>query len=332
MAIEPAGEATYLSGADENGAAYASGDDDGEAAPASEAGEVETARASGGAGGRRNRVALIMGLSALAHLAILAVTAIVRPSEGLTEGEIVRRDYIVKLEALTRTDAQARHDGAPPERGAGAQTERGVGAQTERGSGAADAAREGRRGELPGGGAVWGRDVVGPHDGSAGFVEGAAAGVNAEGARAGDGGAVVIEAGGDARSCPGGGLCLGVEGAKGKGGVKHVGGPKIVALPGAMHGGALEPAAVRRVVRRDFGKFRMCYENRLKADPRLAGRVTVRFVIGGDGTVLRVANGGSDLPDPQVVACVVRTFGGMSFPRPEGGDVTVVFPVLFSAR
>ena len=42
------------------------------------------------------------------------------------------------------------------------------------------------------------------------------------------------------------------------------------------------------------------------------------------------ADGGSDLPDQSVVQCVVRGFGNLSFPQPEGGMVTVVYPIMFN--
>jgi hypothetical protein len=42
------------------------------------------------------------------------------------------------------------------------------------------------------------------------------------------------------------------------------------------------------------------------------------------------ADGGSDLPDQSVVQCVVRGFGNLSFPQPEGGMVTVVYPIIFN--
>jgi hypothetical protein len=57
--------------------------------------------------------------------------------------------------------------------------------------------------------------------------------------------------------------------------------------------------------------------------------VSVRFVIGRDGSVSNAANGGSDLPDSGVVQCVVRSFYGLSFPQPEAGIVTVVQPLMF---
>jgi hypothetical protein len=58
--------------------------------------------------------------------------------------------------------------------------------------------------------------------------------------------------------------------------------------------------------------------------------VTTSFVIGRDGAVTSATDAGSDLPDPSVVSCVVRAFYGLSFPQPEGGIVTVKYPITFS--
>jgi hypothetical protein len=94
--------------------------------------------------------------------------------------------------------------------------------------------------------------------------------------------------------------------------------------------GRLPPEVIQRIVRQNYGRFRMCYEQGLARNPNLEGRVSVRFVIGRDGSVSNVANGGSDLPDSGVVQCVVRAYYGLSFPQPEGGIVTVVYPIMFS--
>lgn len=94
--------------------------------------------------------------------------------------------------------------------------------------------------------------------------------------------------------------------------------------------GRLPPDVIQRIARENFGRFRLCYENGLRNDPKLQGSVSVRFVIGRDGTVGSVGNGGSDLPDERVVSCVVRSFSGLTFPQPEGGIVTVVYPISFS--
>ncbi len=94
--------------------------------------------------------------------------------------------------------------------------------------------------------------------------------------------------------------------------------------------GRLPPEVIQRIVRQNFGRFRLCYENGLRTDPNLAGRVSVRFVIGADGLVKATTDGGSDLPSPAVVSCVVRGFTNLSFPQPEGGSVTVVYPIIFN--
>ena len=98
----------------------------------------------------------------------------------------------------------------------------------------------------------------------------------------------------------------------------------------AQVSGHLPPEVVQRIVRQNYGRFRMCYENGLRSNPNLTGRVSARFVIGREGSVTTVQNGGSDLPDAGVVNCVVSAFYGLSFPTPEAGIVTVSYPIMFS--
>jgi len=81
-------------------------------------------------------------------------------------------------------------------------------------------------------------------------------------------------------------------------------------------------------VRASYRVFRGCYERGLATNPKLEGRVTVRFVIQPDGSVGGVANGGSDLPNDEVVKCVLEGFVGLRFPAPAGGIVTVQYPIM----
>lgn len=46
----------------------------------------------------------------------------------------------------------------------------------------------------------------------------------------------------------------------------------------------LPPEVIQRVVRANFGVMRRCYEDGLRSDPWLMGRVITRFVIGVDRT------------------------------------------------
>jgi hypothetical protein len=113
-------------------------------------------------------------------------------------------------------------------------------------------------------------------------------------------------------------------------GGSHRAKPPSVRMGATTVSGRLPPEVIQRIVRQNFGRFRLCYENGLRNNPNLQGRVGVRFVIGRDGAVSNVGNGGSDMPDGAVVSCVVRAFYGLSFPQPEGGIVTVTYPIMFA--
>jgi hypothetical protein len=95
--------------------------------------------------------------------------------------------------------------------------------------------------------------------------------------------------------------------------------------------GRLMPESVQRTVRQGFGRFRACYEAGLARTPDLEGRVAVKFVIARDGEVA-LASPWSDttLPDAAVVQCVTRAFQSLTFSQPEGGIVTVVYPIVFT--
>jgi tetratricopeptide (TPR) repeat protein len=60
------------------------------------------------------------------------------------------------------------------------------------------------------------------------------------------------------------------------------------------------------------------------------GRVTVRFVIDLDGQVSSVSDEGSTVPNRDFVQCVMQAFTGLRFPPPEGGIITVIYPLVFT--
>jgi hypothetical protein len=97
-----------------------------------------------------------------------------------------------------------------------------------------------------------------------------------------------------------------------------------------MHvSGRLAPEAVQRGVRSIFGRLRSCYANGLHDLPALRGRVVTLFTIGRDGVVSYASSDHSTMPDERVTSCVVRSFEGLRFPRPEGGRATVTYPIDF---
>jgi hypothetical protein len=132
-------------------------------------------------------------------------------------------------------------------------------------------------------------------------------------------------------TCKEGSRCDGIGTGTGPGlkGDHKVKPPSVQMAPPAVSG-RIAPELIQRIVRQSFGHFRLCYENGLRSNPNLAGRVSVRFIIDRSGRVTSVSNAGSDLPDSAVVSCVVRSFSGMSFPEPENGIVSVTYPISFA--
>lgn len=94
--------------------------------------------------------------------------------------------------------------------------------------------------------------------------------------------------------------------------------------------GQIPADVIQRIVRLNFGRFRNCYETGLRTNPSLTGRIATKFIIDRTGGVMTAQDGGSDLPDQAVVSCVVKSFQTLSFPNPQGGLVTVNYPLLFS--
>jgi hypothetical protein len=104
-------------------------------------------------------------------------------------------------------------------------------------------------------------------------------------------------------------------------------GPQMRMARDIQVNGHIPPEVIQRVVRNNFGRFRSCYMNGLRDNPRLEGRVVTRFSVDRQGLVSSAQDGGSSLPNPGVVSCVVKAFYGLTFPEHEGGLVTVVYPL-----
>jgi len=95
--------------------------------------------------------------------------------------------------------------------------------------------------------------------------------------------------------------------------------------------GRLPPEVIQRIVRQSFGRTKRCFEAGLAKNPHLTGRVYTKFVIDASGEVSSAqSTSQTTLADMSVVSCVVRVFRSLQFPSPEGGVVTVVYPLIFT--
>jgi hypothetical protein len=92
-------------------------------------------------------------------------------------------------------------------------------------------------------------------------------------------------------------------------------------------GPGLDPAIVRRYIKRNIQKITYCYEKVLLAKYGLAGTLTVEFTIGASGVVAAASASGVDT---EVADCVARVIRGIEFPKPTGGaSLDVTYPLTF---
>lgn len=94
--------------------------------------------------------------------------------------------------------------------------------------------------------------------------------------------------------------------------------------------GRLPPPLIQSIVRTHYPEFERCYAAGLRRDPELQGRIQIRFVIERDGSVGNVTTAGSNLLDTEVSRCIVSESQLMHFPAPDGGIITVVYPLMLS--
>jgi len=94
--------------------------------------------------------------------------------------------------------------------------------------------------------------------------------------------------------------------------------------------GRLDPLMIQSLVRGQYDRMRHCYEEGLKRDQQLHGKVSVRFVIERDGTVHSITlEPTTTLGDTSVVQCIVDVYKTLQFPKPDSGIITVVYPIGF---
>jgi hypothetical protein len=93
---------------------------------------------------------------------------------------------------------------------------------------------------------------------------------------------------------------------------------------------AIPPAVVARVIRGADEELRACYEEGLRKNALLGGKITLQFVIAQDGEVSEVRPVCTSLPDPAVVTCMVERFAKFRFPKSSEGRVHVIYPLMFT--
>jgi hypothetical protein len=97
--------------------------------------------------------------------------------------------------------------------------------------------------------------------------------------------------------------------------------------------GALDKSLIDRVVKSHLAQIRYCYQRELAKNPKLFGKIVVKFVIAKDGTVSSATTKSSTMNNPIVERCVNSRFMRMRFPKPKGGGIVIVsYPFVFNAQ
>ena len=96
--------------------------------------------------------------------------------------------------------------------------------------------------------------------------------------------------------------------------------------------GALDKSLIDRVVKSHLAQIRYCYQRELAKNPKLFGKIVVKFVISKDGSVSSATTKSSTMKNPIVEQCVNARFLRMRFPKPKGGGIVIVsYPFVFNA-
>jgi Ca-activated chloride channel homolog len=95
--------------------------------------------------------------------------------------------------------------------------------------------------------------------------------------------------------------------------------------------GSLDKDVIARVIRKNLARVRYCYEKNLAKNPNLAGRISIRFVIGDDGAVTKAEVSSTSMNDKEVETCLESILKSLKFPKPSGGGTVIVtYPFNFS--
>ena len=94
--------------------------------------------------------------------------------------------------------------------------------------------------------------------------------------------------------------------------------------------GALDKELIRRVIHANRGQIRYCYDAQLNRFPNLNGKVSIKFTITPEGTVLKSNVVQSTVGNAEMESCVADRVLTWLFPKPKGGGVVIVtYPFIF---
>ncbi|MCH2108054.1 MAG: AgmX/PglI C-terminal domain-containing protein [Polyangiaceae bacterium] len=87
--------------------------------------------------------------------------------------------------------------------------------------------------------------------------------------------------------------------------------------------------ALKSAVSGRAGQARSCYNNALRLNPELRGKMTVTIKVDDNGSVCTAAASNNSLNDAGVTSCILQKFKTGKYPRPTGGCISLSMPLNF---
>ncbi len=90
--------------------------------------------------------------------------------------------------------------------------------------------------------------------------------------------------------------------------------------------GSIDKELIRKVIQDHAAQIRYCYETQLAINPRLQGKVSVKWIINGDGSASspQIDHSATTLEDAKVHECMMSRITSWAFPKPKGGGIAVI--------
>jgi hypothetical protein len=91
----------------------------------------------------------------------------------------------------------------------------------------------------------------------------------------------------------------------------------------------LDKAALARFIKARLSAVQACYEQQLKRNPSLKGKIVVRFTIGSTGRITEVDIDDNQMGNDEVASCIKAKIRAWTTPFKPDGDATVSYPFVF---
>jgi FHA domain len=98
--------------------------------------------------------------------------------------------------------------------------------------------------------------------------------------------------------------------------------------------GSIDKELIRKVIQEHAAQIRFCYEEQLAVNPKLAGKVVIKWVIDAEGNASNASVDASatTLASDKVHQCMMARIVSWQFPKPKGGGIAVItYPWILRA-